>query len=113
MKTKKDKSYSYENTKARALERYGIELTPEIYEEWNSLCKYNTRIQEDHANRQTVHEIMWQERQITVVQGLPLKDQEPYIKTVLPKGTKLMFGKNTQRMNNQSSVSNWYKKRIG
>lgn len=112
MKTKKDKSYSYEHTKVRALERYGIELTPEIYEEWNKLCSYSTRIQVDKSNNQTVHVINWRGRLITVVQNyVPTTTFEPYIRTVLPEGTKLMFGKDTPRMQDQISVQSWYESR--
>lgn len=109
MKTKKDKSYSYEHTKQRALERYGIELTPAIYEEWNSLCTYKSRIQEDKGNGQVVHEINWHGRLITLVQSLPFKNQEPYIKTVLPEGTKLNFGKGLRDLTQKMKVSDWYK----
>jgi len=110
MKTKKDKAYSYEHTKERALERYGIELTLEIYEEWNKLCTYQTRIQIDQYNSQAVHQIQWRGRFIVVVQKyLPHGTFEPYIRTVLPEGTKLMFGKDTKRMQGATSVANWYK----
>jgi hypothetical protein len=110
MKTRKDKTYSYEHTKVRALERYGIELTPAIYDEWNALCGYSTRIQVDKSNQQVVHVIEWRGQEITVVQNyVPSEKVEPYIRTVLPRGTKLMFGKDTRRMQNQIRVSDWYK----
>jgi hypothetical protein len=89
MKTKKDKTYSYQHTKERALERYGIELTPEIYDQWNALCTYDTRIQIDKSNQQQVHVIKWEGQQITVVQTLdPKGGFNEYIKTVLPTGYK-------------------------
>lgn len=110
MKTKKGKAYSYEHTKQRALERYGIELTPKIYEEWNELCCYATRIQLDKSNKQSVHVIFWRGRPITVVQSFhPLREEQSYIRTVLPHGTKLMFGKDLPRIKDEVSVADWYK----
>jgi hypothetical protein len=92
MKTRKDKAYSYEHTKQRALERYGIELTPQIYEEWNALCSYDNRIQIDDSNNQATYIIKWQGREITVVQTTSGNSgTKLYIKTVLPEGTKLVY----------------------
>lgn len=107
MKTKKDKHYSFNHTKERALARYGIELTPEIITEWNTLCTYDNRIQIDKSNKQQVHVIQWKGRSITVVKSLSDKStEEEYIKTVLPEGTKLMFGTDAP---NYQKVSDWYK----
>ena len=112
MKTKKDKAYSYEHTKERALERYGIELTPEIYERWNKLCTYDTRIQMDVNNKQQVHIIEWEGKHLTVVKSFSrFSSEEEYIKTVLPEGTKLMFGKDTANLDHLTRTQDWYKKR--
>jgi hypothetical protein len=107
MKTKKDKAYSYEHCKERALQRYDVILTPEIYKEWNQLCTYDNRIQMDVSNRQQVHVIKWKDKLITVVKSLSnTTAQEEYIKTVLPEGTKLMFGTDAP---NYQKISDWYK----
>ncbi len=112
MKTKKDKSYSYEHTKQRALERYGIELTPKMYEEWANRATAANCIQVDKSNIQTVHNIEWNGTLVTIVYKHTEKNGS-YIATVLPEGTKLMFGTDTPQAKNLSSVSNWYKKRVG
>jgi hypothetical protein len=92
VKTKKDKTYSYNHTKERALDRYGIELTPQIYDEWKRLCVWENRIQIDRSNKQQTYVIQWQGKSITVVTTLENNTaKEEYIKTVLPEGTKLMF----------------------
>lgn len=91
MKTKKDKSYSYEHTKQRAFERYGIELTEDVWNQWAKLANFDNRIQSDRFNRQDVHRIDWQGQQITIV--CKTNQYGHYVSTVLPEGTQLMFGK--------------------
>lgn len=103
MKTKKGKAYSYEHTKQRALERYEIELTPKIYEEWNALCSYDNRIQIDHSNNQATYIIEWQGREITVVQTT--SGTKLYIKTVLPEGTKLVYATSEKNKRSMAHVS--------
>lgn len=90
MKTRKDKAYSFNHTKERALERYNINLTKEIYEEWALMCTWKTRLQIDESNMQEVHRIWWEGHPITVV---VCQENPHFVKTVLPEGHKLMFGK--------------------
>ena len=91
MKTKKDRAYSFEHTKERALERYGIELTEDVWNEWAKLANLDNRIQTDRANQQDVYRIDWQGRQITIV--CKTSQYGFYVSTVLPEGMQLMFGK--------------------
>ena len=96
MKTKKDKAYSYEHTKQRALERYGIELTPKIWQAWADKTTAANCVQVDKSNIQTVHKIEWNGIVITVVFKHTEKEGS-YIATVLPKDGLLSYGSTTQQ----------------
>ena len=87
---KRTRTHSFKHCSERALERYGIKLTPETYEIWNNLCDDNNCTQVDNYNGrtlQTVHDIQWGTRELTVV--MKHNNNGTYLSTVLPQKGKL------------------------
>lgn len=96
MKTKKDKTYSYNHTRQRLQERYGLELSREEYDKWCRDWTQGVRLQWDGTNMQEVRAFNYKGHRIIAV----IKHQQKYrdcfetlVSTVLPPDSKgLTYG---------------------
>lgn len=79
MKTIKNKEYSFNHTKERLLERFGLSLNKEEYKTLCSLINKKTLIVKED-DKQEIHLISWRNKQIKAVFNL----EKQCITTVLP-----------------------------
>jgi transcriptional regulator len=83
MKTKKDKTYSFNHFQERLLERYDLEITES---EYNVLCLVNTldipiSTEYQKNDTQKIYDVLFKEKMIRVVYS----EARNLLTTVLPK----------------------------
>lgn len=80
--TKKSRAYSFEHTKQRAKERYGLDLDQKTYDKWCALAKKAKAINTEKDGKviQTTHIILWNNLKVICV----YENIRDCITTVLP-----------------------------
>src|SRR5258706_11866097 len=95
-KRENTEEYSFQHTKERMLERYGLEITQADWQAMGFLCKAKkwTILTQEHSNHQIIADIRYKGHPIIVVWDY----ENNWIKTVLPRKVRVNFKERQKRI---------------